>query len=50
MVGMPELGSLGVFMLARALESAGLKLSDVEMVSCAPDDMPAAIASGGRAA
>jgi NitT/TauT family transport system substrate-binding protein len=41
-----ELGSLGVFMLARALERAGLKLSDVEMVSCAPDEMQAAIAGG----
>lgn len=41
-----ELGSLGVFMLARALESAGMKLSDVEMVSCVPGEMQAAIVSG----
>jgi NitT/TauT family transport system substrate-binding protein len=41
-----ELGSLSVFMLARALERAGLKLNDVEMVSCAPDEMKAAMISG----
>lgn len=41
-----ELGSLGAFMLDRALNSHGLKLSDVEMVSCAQDSMEAALAAG----
>ena len=41
-----ELGSLGVFMLARSLELAGVKLSDVKMVACAPDEMQAALTAG----
>jgi NitT/TauT family transport system substrate-binding protein len=41
-----ELGSLGVFMLARSLEIAGLKLSDLQMIACAPEEMPAAIDGG----
>ena len=39
-----ELGSLGTFMLARALQRAGLDLSDVETVSCLPDRMQSALA------
>jgi NitT/TauT family transport system substrate-binding protein len=41
-----ELGSLGGFMLGRALELQGMKLSDVELVSCTPDTLEAALANG----
>jgi len=41
-----ELGSLGGFMLGRALELQGLKLSDVQLVSCTPGNLETALASG----
>jgi len=41
-----ELGSLGDFMLYRALELHGMQLSDVKLVSCTPENLEAALANG----
>ena len=41
-----ELGALGGFILGRALELQGLKLSEVQLVSCTPGTLEAAFASG----
>lgn len=45
-----EIGSLGHYLLARALEQAGLGLKDVVAVSMAQHAMPAALAAGDVAA
>ncbi|MEO8614177.1 MAG: ABC transporter substrate-binding protein [Luteolibacter sp.] len=41
-----ELGSLGDFLLGRALELQGMKVSDVELVACTPENVEEAFAHG----